>query len=503
MEKHENNISVSVNGKVRRVQPGSKLSSVLNIDFPCGGHGKCGKCKVKAEGMLSELCDAEKKHLTEPEIESGIRLACKTFILGDCHVQTLEKSSTDSKILADGTMSDFTLNPAFSSYGAAIDIGTTTIAASLYNTSGTILAQSSMLNPQSVFGADVVSRIEAALKGENNALAQSIAKALDETICDLAKKTSIKPDEIDSVAVTGNTVMLYLLTNTSTEPLSHAPFITQELFGKEFTAQSIGLTAINADTKVYLPNCISAFVGADTVCALIATGMCEKSETRLLADIGTNGEIALWHHGELTVASTAAGPAFEGVGISMGMRGETGAIDSVALKNGEFSAHVLGDCEPCGICGSGLIDAIACMLDTGVLDETGYLEDESVAISGPVYITDRDVRMVQLAKGAIHAGINTVIKSNGITYSDISCLHIAGGFGSYLNMESAARIGLIPKELTKKVNVAGNAALSGACMLLLNRDLRKTAKQIASHAKVLELSSNPLFTDEYMEQMMF
>lgn len=503
MKNSVNNVTVTVNGKVCAAALGSKLSSLLSIDMLCGGHGKCGKCKVKAYGKLSEPCASEKEHLTEEELKSGVRLACMTVIEGDSTVETYSAAGSDSKILTDGTMAEFSLNPAFSKYGVAIDIGTTTLASRLYNAKGDILAQTSTLNPQLVFGADVVSRIEAALNREDKSLAQTIIKAIDDLIVSLTGDAGVTPAEIDGIVITGNTVMLSLLTNTSTEPLSHAPFNAERLFGEVLSAEKIGLTTIGADTEIYLPNCISAFVGADTVCALISTGICRSDSTELLADIGTNGEIALWHNGTLTVCSTAAGPAFEGVGISMGMRGETGAIDRVTVTDGKIKAHVIGNTAPKGICGSGLIDAVACLLQTNELDETGYLENDPAVIDSPVTLSAKDIRMVQLAKSAIHAGINTIIKSSQISSDNISSLHIAGGFGSYLDMESAGRIGLIPKSLISKVKVAGNSSLSGAAILLLNRNFRPYAKELADKATVLELSANPVFADEYMEQMMF
>jgi len=221
-----------------------------------------------------------------------------------------------------------------------------------------------------------------------------------------------------------------------------------------------------------------------------------------MVDIGTNGEIALSHDGKLTVCSTAAGPAFEGVGISMGMRGETGAVDRVWLDGDELKYHTIGDAEPIGICGSGLVDAAACLLDNEELDETGYLEDD-VCIAGDVVLTAKDIRMLQLAKGAVRAGINTALISASVDVGQLDTLYIAGGFGSYLDIASAARIGLIPLELTDKVKVTGNSALGGASMLLLAPYLRDRCSEIAGSAEVLELSSNPVFTNEYMEQMMF
>lgn len=503
MENSKNLVNITVNGEKRTVIKGTKISEIIALDMLCGGHGKCGKCKVKAKGALSALTDSEILHLSQSEISDNVRLACFTEVLGECSIESVFKPQSENKILTEGVIADFALKPAFSKYGIAIDIGTTTLAAKLYNTKGETLAESSILNPQSIFGADVVSRIESALKGESQKIAEVIINGLDKLVNSLSEKSDIAVSQIDGAVITGNTVMLHLLTNTSTEPLSHAPFKAERLFGETLTAAQLKFTSLKGDTQIYLPACISAFVGADTVCALTATEICNTNSTKLLADIGTNGEIALWHNNVLTVCSTAAGPAFEGVGITMGMRGETGAIDRVTLDNGKLTTHVIGNTAPRGICGSGIIDAVSCLLETEDIDETGFMEEDSVIISSPVIVTAKDIRAVQLAKSAICAGINTVMKEFNISTEEITELFIAGGFGSYLNLESAGKIGLIPQSLVKKVTVTGNSALSGAAMMLLNSDFKAQSVELSKKAVVLELSSNPTFTNEYMEQMMF
>ena len=504
MNQNQTFATVIFDGNAQPVAIGTRLSVLLHEDMPCGGHGKCGKCRVIAKGALSPLSDSEKKFLSVEDIASGVRLACLTTVEGDCEISREKTGETgDNQIVTDGKMPAFVPDPTFANYGVAIDIGTTPLAARLYDPKANLLAETSMLNPQSECGADVVSRIEAWLKGESDRLAGLICGAIDQMIADLAQKSGVPADRIDAVVVTGNTTMLYLLTKTSVEPLSHAPFDAPRLFGETLTAQTLGLASLSPATGVYFPPCISAFVGADTVCALLSTEICAKSETAVLVDIGTNGEMGLWHDGQLTVTSTAAGPAFEGVGISMGMRGGPGAIDRVTVEDGELSAHVIGGGEPVGICGSGLIDAVACLLETEILDETGYLEDDEAVIADPVTLTDQDIRMVQLAKSAIHAGLKTMLIVNDVENDQVATLYVAGGFGEYLDMESAGKIGLLPVELTRKVKVVGNAALSGASMLLLNKKFRADCSQLSQNAKVQSLAANPIFADEYMEGMMF
>ena len=496
----EKQINVTVNGKPMLTVAGLSISEIVKGEKPCGGHGRCGKCKVIARGELSELTEAELNMLSADELSRGVRLACLTDALGNCEIETFDKIEK-SQIVTSGDLPDFNLNPSFKKYGVAIDIGTTTLAARLYDVRGRIIAWASQLNPQQEWGADVVSRIEASLGGKAELLAKAIREAIDGIIVDLADIAHIGAKEIDGTVITGNTVMLSLLTGEDVESFSHAPFAVNRLFGEMLTANTLELSSLNADVSVYLPPCISAFVGADTTCAIIATQLCER-ETAMLVDIGTNGEMALWHKGKLTVCSTAAGPAFEGVNIEMGMRGSTGAIDKVTVLNGSVNAHVIGGGKPVGICGSGLVDAVACMLDLEILDESGYLEDGEFIIQTPVILTQQDVRMLQLAKSAICAGLLTLIESQGLTAKDVPTLYIAGGFGNYLNVHSASRIGLLPTELARNSKAVGNSALAGASMMLLNIDTRNSAYELVNTAELLELSANQIFSEYYMSGMM-
>ena len=496
----QNEISVILNGKQIRSASGITLSEITNGEKPCGGHGKCGKCKVIAKGQLSAPTDDELNHITDDEFASGVRLACMTYALGDCEIIT-NSNGEHVQIITDGELPEIEIKPTFKKYGVAIDVGTTTLAARLYDTKGNLLAQSSRINPQQEWGADVISRIEAALDGKSHELAKAIRQALDNIISKLEDIAKINSKEIDSVVITGNTVMLSLLTEQSVEPFSHAPFDVQRLFGETLTASELELSKLTPNTPIYLPSCISAFVGADTTCAILATQFCE-GDTAMMADIGTNGEMALWHNGKLTVCSTAAGPAFEGVGISMGMRGADGAIDKVSIENGQLKAHVIGNGTPTGICGSGLVDAVACMLDLEILDDSGYLEDDEFIIQAPVYLTPKDIRMLQLAKSAICAGIVTLTESEKLNTANISTLYIAGGFGTYLNKDSAARIGLLPKNLAKKSKAVGNAALVGASMMLLSNEIKEKAVELAKNANTINLSTSPAFSELYTSGMM-
>ena len=494
-------IKIYVNGESREVPSGLTISEITGGEAPCGGHGKCGKCKVLARGNLSELSEAELRLLSADELKRGVRLACTTRVEGECEIETI-KNTASAQIVTGGKAIGFALAPTFKNYGVAVDIGTTTLAARLYDAGGMLLAEASRLNPQSEWGADVISRIEASMSGKGGELAESIVAALDEIFTELAESAKVDVKKIDGAVVTGNTVMLSLLTREDTEPFSHAPFEAKRLFGEALTAKKIGFLSLSHDAEVYLPNCISAFLGADTVCALLATNLCER-ETAMLADIGTNGEMALSHSGTLTVCSTAAGPAFEGVGISMGMRGAIGAIDKVTVKGEGLDTHVIGDGEAIGICGSGLVDAAAAMLELEILDETGALDDDPFVLKDPVELSGKDIRMLQLAKSAICAGLMTLAENAGLEPEDVPILYIAGGFGNYLNKESAAKIGMLPRSLAEKSETVGNAALEGAVMLLLNADMREKASELARSARPLDLSKDKGFSEKFMMGMIF
>ena len=497
-------VEVSYNGITKAVPMGTKLSTFLEKPLVCGGHGKCGKCKVLAKGFLSPVSENEKKLLSQEEITTGIRLACSATVQGPCDVQIFSIDEGREQILTQAYTSCVENVPLFSSYGVAVDIGTTTLAAKLFDVSGRELACAATMNPQSKWGADVISRMEAAAHGEATGLALCIRRAVNKMIRDMAENSFVPEEEINAVVLTGNTAMLYLLTGTTTEPLLHAPFSAARLFGEFLTAEDIGLNALRPKARIYLPPCISAFVGADIVCAILSTQVHRANhQWQLLVDIGTNGEMALCGKNRIMVCSTAAGPAFEGGGISMGMQGTAGAVDHVSWDGKTLHAHVIGELVPVGICGSGLIDAVASLLECGSLDESGFLENAPITVADPVKLTQNDIRMVQLAKSAVCAGIQTLMDSVGLGSENIASFLVAGGFGNYMDIQNACRIGLIPQSLQDRAQVVGNAALSGACQLLLCKDMCNEAVDIVSMARVVPLDSNPIFAEYYVSGMLF
>lgn len=497
MIKSENKAIAIINGKPVSVTVGLPISAVVATVQPCGGKGKCGKCKVKASGKLSEMTENEHTYLTKTEIKEGIRLACKTVILGDCIIETLKDN--DVKVLVDGTEAELELDPIFNHYGVAVDIGTTTIAIKLYDASGKLLAESGAVNPQNVFGADVISRVEHALKGEHSKLVSVLSDAVDSLVFSVARKAEVDVKRIDGAVITGNTVMLSFLKGESIEPFSHAPFIVDKLFGEYVKASELGLKSLSENALIYLPSCVSAFVGADVVCAMTAVDFDQKSDS-VIADIGTNGEIAVVSNGEIKACSTSAGPAFEGVGLSCGMGGESGAIEKCEIVNGRLACSVIDNERAKGICGSGIVDVVACLLNLEELDESGYLESE-VKLADGVAVNQNDVRSVQLAKSAICAGIKTLLYEGGIKKPEE--FYIAGGFGRFLNVKNAERIGLIPQGFARISTAVGNAALVGASMMLLSKNAIEKSERIRSKTTTVELNSNKFFVENYIEGMSF
>lgn len=511
---------VNINGTTYQVEPGTLASSLLfaqgcNIDMPCGGAGTCGKCRVIAEGAVSAPLPAELRFLNEQDLKEHIRLACHMKIIGDCRITLLENKDM-AQIAVDGMSQIEIADPMYSCYGLAIDIGTTTIAMKLFDKKGCLVTLSAR-NEQIIYGADVISRIDKSMRGAAKEIQQSTAANLNQMIEKMAKEVNIEQQAIDALVITGNTAMLYLLTASDPDCLSHTPFIADRLFGEYVSPQELGLE-LSTDCQVYLTRCIGAYVGGDISSAILASNLTASEQTALLVDIGTNGEMALWHNQQLVCCSTAAGPAFEGAEIALGMQAAKGAVDKVWLQEGKIHFSTIGNAPAEGICGSGVIDAVSTLKDAKLIDENGGFEKQTmqemgllIEINGKpacrfadnIYITQRDVRMVQLAKSAICAGIRTMLQEIEIEPAAICHLYLAGGFGNYLNIASAANIGLIPGELVKRTSVIGNAALQGAAETLTNRNRSEKELVERLNAEPLELGANKHFMDFYISCMEF
>ncbi len=485
---------VEIDNRIIEVPVGTTVSAVVEgLSLPCSGKGICGKCRVQIAGTVSAPTPQEERHLTLMELADDIRLACCATIQGDCRIRRLGGGAPAVVTAPQSAMQP--LSAPFARYGVAVDVGTTTLAAHLYAPDGTLLAQAGAPNPQAVYGADVISRVETAMGGNAGPI-EAIRGGLRRLLSDITARVGITPAEVDSVVITGNTVMLSLLTATDVTPFAAAPFACGRLFGEVVSAEAVGLTDC-PDGSVYLAPCISAFVGGDTATALLATDL---KENELLLDIGTNGEMALQTARGLYVCSTAAGPAFEGVGISCGMTAAEGAVHRVELVNGTLYPSVIGGGEPRGLCGSGLIDAAACLLMRGDMTADGVI-DGPLTIAGGVTLTPEDIRALQVSVSAIRSGIDTLLHAADLTAEDITSVTVCGGFGSYLNPRSAVTIGLLPMAFTTRIRGMGNAALSGAAALLLAPDRRETLSQHIAAAQVVDLATNPYFARQFIANM--
>ena len=390
-------------------------------------------------------------------------------------------------------------------YMAAFDVGTTSIAGYLLRGDRMeTVAKAGTLNPQAQYGADVIMRANYALERGCDVLASCVREAVDCLIGQLCQDAGVEREDVFAVSLVGNTCMHHLFLAISPDSLVHAPYnpaISEPLL---LRSCDYGLR-VNPRAPLLMLPVIAGFVGADTVGCLLAGGWETLEELTLMIDIGTNGEIVMGSRERMIACSTAAGPAFEGAKIQCGMRGAEGAVEHVWLENGEVKWKVIGGGKAIGICGSGLIDLVAVLLRSGELDESGKLQ------SGPEYrigdtdvvLTQKDIREMQLAKGAISAGIHLLAERLGIALTDIRRVCIAGAFGNYMDPNSACDIGLIPPELRSKVIPVGNAAGEGAQMVLQDRAAWARAERLARNAEFLELASLPQFQDEFVDQLEF
>ena len=455
------------------------------LDHPCGGKGTCGKCAVMLDGHVSQPNEAEKK--------AGSRLSCQAVLLGDATVWL--KGDTALQQIEVSGESFSAQKPMEGTFGAAIDIGTTTMALKLCRLAdGAVLGSAVCANPQRDIAADVIGRMEAAMAGSLAQLQAMVLQAMENLLKSACAEAGILAEQVDVLVITGNTTMLYLLTGKDPTCLSRSPFLADCLFGFETTILG---------RKAFLPPCMDAFVGADITCAVLSSRMTEVPGPTLLCDIGTNGEIALWKDGILYVTSTAAGPAFEGAGISCGCGSIRGAIDKAWLEGDALCVHTIADAPAVGVCGSGLIDTVAALLIREDVSETGAMGEKELTVAGDVKLTRKDIRAVQLAKAAIAAGIQTLLETTGTQEREITDFYICGGFGTHLNLSSAVTIGLIPELLAKKAKVLGNGALSGAVKMMLDRDCHGQAQTLAACAKQMNLGGNPRFNENYIDQMLF
>ncbi len=469
----------------------------IYINVPCNGRGTCGKCKVKILDSAPPATMAEKNLISFEELEAGFRLAC--YIPSDMTYDV----EIDEKLISDKDFSivsfyehfdDNTTLNSMDGYGVGIDIGTTTIALELFDLrDGKLLKTHTLLNSQRAYGSDVISRIDHANKGGLEELNEKIISDLKTGL-----KVLVNEQEISKVTLAGNTTMLHLLMKSDCSGLGVYPFTATFLDMKiGDLAELFGISG-----QYTLLAGISTYVGSDILSGIMHTNMHKNKSVCILIDIGTNGEMAIGNQDSIITLATAAGPAFEGGNISCGLGSIKGAICQV---NPDKTIKTIGDQEPLGICGSGLIDAIAIALANEDLDDTGFIEndEEIISITDHIFLTQKDIREFQLAKSAIRAGIEVLMIKYGIEAKNVDKVYLAGGFGKFINLENALTIGLLPKAFNGKIYRVGNTSLGGVRKFLLYNDIEKEVDYIKSIAKDLNLAHDPLFNELFMEHMLF
>ena len=475
------------------------------VEFPCGGEGNCGGCGVRVIAGSLPVTDADRAVFNADQLATGWRLACRaraesplTLECGQRHLQILaDDGEKRPGLIAPAECGAVRVGGASISnrrLGIAIDLGTTTIAAQIIDcASGEVLGVETALNPQSIYGSDVMSRIRASLEGKD--LATPVRALLGQLVSRLA---AARRDQVREVILVGNTVMHHLFATLDVEPLSHVPFASPHLGEQQFTSRDLGWD-LPADCAIRFVRSIGGFVGSDILAGILATGIARSDHLIALIDLGTNAEIAIGNRHGIVCASTAAGPAFEAGSIRMGMRAVTGAISHVSLHDASFRATVIGDTTPRGICGSGLVDAVAAGLRTGAIRSSGRVASSSreFPVAAPVTLYQSDIRELQLAKGAIAAGFRLLLKHLGATADDLAAIYLAGAFGNYVQIDSAIRIGLIeaPRAI---IHAAGNTALRGAKMLLL-----ADGEPALPPIEHISLASDPSFEDEFAACMAY
>lgn len=552
-----------------------RSKNIGNIPSPCGGKGTCGKCRVTIVNDKNGKNDKIGTEITRRQV-----LACQTEYEEGMTIILPDQYGENDMAIVDTVINPATVSGKMTENAqeacdngkeeltAACDIGTTTVVCHLLSLkTGRALVTTAYPNIQRSYGADVISRIEAAKSDKLEEMRAAITGQIQQMINECLSRCGRENGRIRKLVIAGNTVMCHLFTGLSPESIGRAPFMPQEYFGRNYRGGELGFANVD---DIYIMPAVSGYVGGDitsdmlyidmykTTACIQNTGV-SKSDTTgqdiltanelqqnrlehdkqdtgksvqrekemLILDIGTNGEMVLGKSNDYTCCATAAGPAFEGAEIELGMSAVSGAISRVWIENDQIQVEVIGadrekgqTATAKGICGSGLIDALYVFLCMGLIDETGrikthrqvsykyhrYLgddeeENDCIFLTDEVYITQDDIRKLQLAKGAVAAGIAVLMEARGLKCDDIGQVFIAGGFGSVLDKHSAAGIGMIPAELVDRTVAIGNAAAGGAMIAATNPNAEKRLDEIAQSMKYIELSSDKNFSDEYIRQM--
>lgn len=484
-------------GKKLAVSKGIPLTDVLyeyGVEFPCAGKGTCGKCRVKLLKGDIPLSKKESKYLKFLEIPENYRLSCCVNIESNI---TLEVSPFETIFLADE--SDFDFTPC-DGYGIAIDLGTTTIVAQLLDLEeGQVIDVKTALNPQIPYGSDIIARMGFAIQENGEEVLQKLIREKIKELIESFQEDCLK--ETSKVVLVGNSVMYHIFCGFDLSSLAYYPFTSQRTEICILSSEELGLPLPANSEIVFLPP-LGSFVGSDLMAGIVACKMHLSDKFIVLVDLGTNGEIVIGNKDKIVCSSTSAGPAFEGISISNGMRATTGAISSVKMRNNQISVQVIGQERAKGICGSGLIDAIAIFLEHGLIDFTGAIlsGEDKIFLTDQVWISQKDIREFQLAKSAIASGVKLLLGSLNISAKEIGKVYLSGAFGNFLSHKNVRRVGLLAFP-SNRVTKLGNSALMGAKMFLF-LDKEESGK-ILSKTTHISLEASGEFQETFVDQMFF
>ncbi|PWE00604.1 ASKHA domain-containing protein [Marinilabilia rubra] len=483
------------NGQIKEsyFKEGLSLLKILHdqnvtISAPCGGNGSCGKCKVKLRNI-------------------GLVSSCTYY--PNSNIEVVLPNQRESQILTHQYLHSLHLKPEQNlltkvtdmSIGLGIDIGTTSVVFYWVNLiTGELIKSIGVSNPQTKYGADVISRIYYCNNEENiSTLQKAILNAINQQIDKFVTQENRSINDIVKVSISANTTMLHLLTGVNPSSIALVPFKAVFTDEKQLTVDELDIKA-NANAPICLLPSLSAYIGADIIAGLASLNPPEAIKKYLFIDIGTNGEMAIVTNNKIFCCAAAAGPAFEGANIHCGM----GAFDGAIAVFNDDGYKTISDDKPIGICGSGLLDAVAYMLKKGIIGADGELNENFMVATKQasgnneeVVITPQDVREVQLAKSAIFTGIKILMQEAGLDCHDLDAVYLAGGFGNYMNPKSAVTIGLLPEEIENKIITVGNTSGTGAMLHVLSDQFMTHAKTIIHKAELVELANHPEFEMEF------
>ena len=513
----------------------------IEIAANCGGRGTCGKCRVRISGDIGPPSEEEKKVLSDDELLNGVRLACLTVVSSDLEVEVLGETldsavrqSAMEYVQGEGFAADYRSAGAHAkcSLGVALDIGTTTLAARLFDLcSGKCLSSATAMNPQRLYGSDVAARISFIIENATglDVLGGLVRNSVQRIIEYMAAESDVSIGDISRVMVVANPTMMNIFLGVDPRWIATAPFAMPNSGSLVMAAGELGLE-LSDECGVYILPASAAYVGADALAAAVRVKLMKSGRPAVLADLGTNAEIILTDGNNIYSCAAAAGPALEGAHIKNGITATDGAIDRVEF-NGGLNVGTIKGAPATGLCGTGLLDAIAMLLDTGLIDSSGRMaqaqshgqpdalarrmkgegasrefvisESGETATGSDICLSQKDVREVQLAKGAIATGIEVLMESAGVHGGDLERIYLAGALGTFIKPGTVLRIGMVPGVDSEKIVFAGNAALDGCAEVMLYNECLDDIMEIADSAEYIELSAVEGFSERFAANMHF